>query len=202
MPELTQPPELTLTGIELTNAQLAEIWGADSEEDAVALLARIVKLPDAADEPRTAAWVDLMHQTLVFAKHVPLSGTKTLAFFALVNDTLHAAASAGSSKEAAFDDFAERMMATAKGMAADERFTLAETQQLTSHVRDVLLAHIQLITYVLTRPQKIRESRAEYFVCRPASLPPLEDGKTPEEIEAEAAAAAEQAAAEAAAAPR
>jgi len=83
MPELTQPPELTLTGIELTNAQLAEIWGADSEEDAVALLARIVKLPDAADEPRTAAWVDLMHQTLVFAKHVPLSGAKTLAFFAL-----------------------------------------------------------------------------------------------------------------------
>ena len=41
MPELTEPPELALGEFELSVAQLAEVWGADSDDEGVALLARI-----------------------------------------------------------------------------------------------------------------------------------------------------------------
>ena len=46
MPELTEPPELALGEFELSVAQLAEVWGADSDDEGVALLARIAQLPE------------------------------------------------------------------------------------------------------------------------------------------------------------
>ena len=54
MPELTEPPELALGEFELSVAQLAEVWGAESDDEGVALLARIAQLPEFADESRSA----------------------------------------------------------------------------------------------------------------------------------------------------
>jgi len=205
MPELTEPPALSLAGFEMTVAQLAEVWGAESDGDGVALLARITQLPEFEDESRTAVWLDCMYQTLLFAKQLPLSGTQTLSFFSTVNATLAAAVTSRANKHAAFKDWTERYLTATKAMHPAERFSLAETEQLTAYMRDSLLQHLKLITYVLTQPRKIRRSTAEYFVQRPAAPPPLSQGLTTEEMEAqqlaqvEAVAAAEAEAAEEAA---
>ena len=73
--------------LKLSAAQLGEIWGADSDAEAAALLARMAQIEDPDEEPQTAIWVDFMYQTLVFAKEQRLIAPKALAFFDVMLQT-------------------------------------------------------------------------------------------------------------------
>lgn len=185
---MTEPPELKLASFEMNVPQLAEVWGAESDKEGVWMLARIAQLPDAEDESRTAVWVDCMYQTLLFAKQLPLSGNQTLQFFGAVNSTIMAAVTNRSNKLDAFKDFAQRFLEATKALEPPERFSLAQTKLLTAYMRDNVLQHIRLITFVLTQPRKIRRSHAEYFVQRPARTPNLSEALTTEEMEEKRAA--------------
>ena len=67
--------------LELSRAQLGEVWGAESDAEGAALLARIAQIEDIEEEPRKAIWVDFMYQQLAFAKEQSLIASKALAFF-------------------------------------------------------------------------------------------------------------------------
>ena len=78
-------PTVDLSGnsfsLELSRAQLGEVWGAESDAEGAALLARIAQVEDIDEEPRKAIWVDFMYQQLAFAKEQRLIASKALAFF-------------------------------------------------------------------------------------------------------------------------
>ena len=67
--------------LQLSAAQLGEIWGAETDTEATALLARMAQIEDPDEEPRLAIWLDTMYETLSFAKEQRLVAVKALAFF-------------------------------------------------------------------------------------------------------------------------
>ena len=190
-----------LKPVALTPAQLREVWGAPTPTAGAALVARIAGEPDDFDEePRTAIWVEFMYQAIIFAKEKALSPPKAIAFFTVMQETNINAIATMASKGAAFQFFADRLLAATKELPPKDRFTLPEVEQLLAYARTTYLSAVKLHLLVFTEPQVIRASKLSLFVQTPAVPLPLADAKTAAEVEAEAA-AAEAAAAEAAAAP-
>jgi hypothetical protein len=203
---------------ELSRAQLGEVWGAESDAEGAALLARIAQIED-VDEPRKAIWVDFMYQQLAFAKEQSLIAPKALAFFDIMLKT-HAHAvesmakkdgaavgseSDGLGRDDGFRYFADQLLAATKALPVPDRFTLLEVQALSQHAQSAYLQNIKLHQLVFTQRQTTRESEAQLFLQTPAIPPPLADASdeppsteepasAPEAVpEADAAAAAEEA---------
>eukprot|EP00964_Phaeocystis_antarctica_P029974 scaffold16904_cov72-Phaeocystis_antarctica.AAC.10 len=205
--------------LELSRAQLGEVWGAETDAEGAALLARIAQIEDIDEEPRKAIWVDFMYQQLAFAKEQSLIASKALAFFDVMLKT-HAHAvesmakkdgavvgseSEGLGRDDGFRYFADQLLAATKALPVPDRFTLLEAQALSQHAQSAYLQSIKLHQLVFTQRQTTRESEAQLFLQTPAVPPPLTDASdeppsaeepasAPEAVpEADAAAAAEEA---------
>ena len=75
---------------ELSPAQLDEIWAAATDDDAIGLVARCLRLPDDFDEDaRTSIWVDMVYKWIDFCKVESLSTAKALTFLTIMA-SLHA----------------------------------------------------------------------------------------------------------------
>ena len=114
--------------LELSRAQLGEVWGAESDAEGAALLARIAQIEDIDEEPRKAIWVDFMYQQLAFAKEQSLIAPKALAFFDVVLKTHAYAVEAMVSRQEAFTFFADQLLSATKALPVPDRFTLLEAQ--------------------------------------------------------------------------
>lgn len=175
--------------LELSRAQLGEVWGAESDAEGAALLARIAQIEDIDEEPRKAIWVDFMYQQLAFAKEQSLIASKALAFFDVMLKT-HAHAvesmakkdgavvgseSEGLGRDDGFRYFADQLLAATKALPVPDRFTLLEAQALSQHAQSAYLQSIKLHQLVFTQRQTTRESEAQLFLQTPAVPPPLTD---------------------------
>jgi len=189
MPELSAEPEVAFS-LDLSPTQVAEIWGASSEEAGIVVLARIADLNP--EEPRIAIWLDFMFQSLHFSKLQGLSAAKTLAVFTLLNQTHEHAVDASVSKPELYRFFSDKLLSATKNMPIADRFTLQEVEAITAHARTTALDQLLLIRLVFTQPQTVRRSEAEYFVQQPAAPCSLSDtiGEPPEDNEATDAPAA------------
>mmetsp|Transcript_9014 Transcript_9014/g.18195 ORF Transcript_9014/g.18195 Transcript_9014/m.18195 type:complete len:284 (+) Transcript_9014:18-869(+) len=211
-------PTVDLSGnnftLELSRAQLGEVWGAESDAEGAALLARIAQIEDIDEEPRKAIWVDFMYQQLAFAKEQSLIASKALAFFEVMLK-LHARAvesmakkdgavvgseSEGLSRDDGFQFFAEQLLAATKALPVPDRFTLLEAQAISQHVQSAYLQNIKLHQLVFTQRQTTRESEAQLFLQTPAMPPPLSDASDEPPSAEEAPASSQAAVPEAAAA--
>jgi len=177
--------------LELSRAQLGEVWGAESDAEGAALLARIAQIEDIDEEPRKAIWVDFMYQQLAFAKEQSLIASKALAFFDVMLKT-HAHAvesmakkdgavvgseSEGLGRDDGFRFFADQLLAATKALPVPDRFTLLEAQALSQHAQSAYLQNIKLHQLVFTQRQTTRESEAQLFLQTPAMPPPLVDAR-------------------------
>jgi len=177
--------------LELSRAQLGEVWGAESDAEGAALLARIAQIEDIEEEPRKAIWVDFMYQQLAFAKEQSLIASKALAFFDVMLKT-HAHAvesmakkdgavvgseSEGLGRDDGFRFFADQLLAATKALPVPDRFTLLEAQALSQHAQSAYLQNIKLHQLVFTQRQTTRESEAQLFLQTPAMPPPLVDAR-------------------------
>jgi hypothetical protein len=192
--------------LKLSRAQLGEVWAAESDADATALLARIAQIEDMDEEPRKAIWVDFMYQQLAFAKEQSLIAPKALAFFDVVLKTHAYAVEAMVSRQEAFTFFADQLLSATKALPVADRFSVLEVQRLSEHMQRAYLQNLKLHQLVFTQQQTTRESEAQLFLQTPAKPPPLaEAGDEPPappasapEADPEAAAVPEAAAPEAA----
>lgn len=184
---LTDPPAVDFA-VELTTAQIAEIWVAETEDEAVQLLARILDLDTV--QPRASIWVDCIYQTLRCAKSQGLSGPKALVYLRVTNETYaHVAAAPDVTRASVLRFFAAQLMVATKEMAPADRFKMKEVEALTQNARCQLLECPALVKMVLTQPQAMRMSQASYFVQR--ATVPLPLAAATEEEEASPAAAEE-----------
>lgn len=72
--------------LEISHAQLSEIWAAD-EPTAKGILSRMAKQHNYATDLRQSIYVDYLHSTLGFAKTSGLSPAKALTVFSVVVET-------------------------------------------------------------------------------------------------------------------
>ena len=159
--------------LELSRAQLGEVWGAESDAEGAALLARIAQIEDIDEEPRKAIWVDFMYQQLAFAKEQSLIAPKALAFFDVVLKTHAYAVEAMVSRQEAFTFFADQLLSATKALPVADRFSVLEVQRLSEHMQRAYLQNLKLHQLVFTQQQTTRESEAQLFLQTPAKPPPL-----------------------------
>ena len=76
--------------VDISGAQVDEVWRAPSAADGISLLARCMGLPeDYTDELRSEIWVEMVYQLLDFCRKSQLSAPKALAFLGVMT-ALHA----------------------------------------------------------------------------------------------------------------
>jgi len=159
--------------LKLSSAQLGEIWGAPSDDEATALLARIAQVEDPDEEPRKTIWLDFMYQQLIFAKEQRLVAPKALAFFdTMLKTHKHVVESMCTAKEG-FQFFAGAILAATKALPVRDRFSYVEMQALSEHVRTAYLQSIKLHQLVFAQRQTTRDSSADLFVQTPYPPMPL-----------------------------
>ena len=128
----TPTSETISFALELSPAQVVEVWNAKDHASGIKLLARIASLPDFDDEPSTTIWVEFMYQTLLLGKESKLTAVKTVALFGVVNTThaanVEAAAKGTMTKQACLRFFADQLLTATKAMAPADRFTVAEVR--------------------------------------------------------------------------
>ena len=76
--------------VDLSAAQIAELWRAPSPDDTIKILARCLSIDqDSQEELRTQIWLDFVFHLLDFCKEQELSATKAKTFLGVMT-SLHA----------------------------------------------------------------------------------------------------------------
>lgn len=136
--------------VSLSPTQLAEIWGAKTDVEAVALLGRVAALGDAEAEPRISLWLDFLYETLAFGKARSFSAVKALATLDIIKATAVHAVDASASgdaepKAACLRFLSAAVLETTKRMAPGERFSLTDVEAIMAHARSAVINHVRLL---------------------------------------------------------
>jgi len=168
---------------EISTAQLGEVWAATSDDEALALLARCLQLPDDYEEDaRTSIWVDMVYKWLDFCKTSELAASKALAFLRVMVALHIHAVDTKCTKAEAYGVFTDGLLSATKALPKAERFSLPEAKLLTEFANTNYLSSIKLHQLVYTEEQTVRPSHVELFLQTPAAPTPTADAIDPDAV--------------------